>query len=223
MYCSEVKNILDEYLDDSMAQGQALEVSEHVAACDACAAELNAHRSIRDLLQTLPLDGPDEDFLDRAIARAADATDAPTGRQDRRISDLPTTRRVYGLRVAIAAACALVFFSAVMLTSPRGTETAPFAGYPAVTLATDTVTPVKLMFASEETLEDARLSIQLPVGVELVGYDGRSNLSWTTDLEPGKNILRLPLVGRVPVSDQLVAKLEHPKGTKTFRLQVTVN
>lgn len=90
-------------------------------------------------------------------------------------------------------------------------------------LERDTVTPIKLVFSSPIALTDARLSLQLPVGVELAGYNGRSDLSWSTNLEPGKNILRLPLVGHMPVSAQLVAKLEHPNGTKTFRLQVTVN
>ena len=89
-------------------------------------------------------------------------------------------------------------------------------------MAANTVTPIKLMFESVEALEDARLSLELPVGVELVGYDDRLNLSWTTDLEPGKNVLQLPLVGRMPGSNQLIAKLEHPKGTKTFQLQLTV-
>ena len=66
-------------------------------------------------------------------------------------------------------------------------------GLPVISLIVNEVTPVKLAFSSETALSDARLSLELPVGVELLGHDGQSDLSWTTDLEPGRNVLRLPL------------------------------
>ncbi len=124
---------------------------------------------------------------------------------------------ITGLAAALIGA---LLIGTLLVSNP---DQAPEPGIPGIHLATDMVTPVKLAFSSETALADARLSLSLPIGVELVGYDGQSDLSWQTDLEEGTNVLRLPLVGRVAASDVLVATLEHPSGSKTFRLQVTVN
>ena len=124
---------------------------------------------------------------------------------------------VTGLAAALIGA--LLITSLLTDPEPRAPETT----LQGIHLATNTVTPVKLAFSSETALEDARLTLSLPVGVELMGYDGRTDLSWNTDLEAGTNVLRLPLVGRMAASDVLVARLEHPSGAKTFRLPVTVN
>jgi hypothetical protein len=223
MHCSQVQHSLDEYLDAALDDKRNAEIALHVMGCPECCDELDERQSLREMLQTLAVDGPDEGFLDRAVLQADQTGAARLSERDRRLSDRPETGSRWISRGAIAAAVGLVFITAVLLTAPSGPRTAPLIAPPSVTLAADTVTPVKLMFASDEALEDARFSLQLPVGVELVGYDGRTNLSWTTDLEPGKNLLRLPLVGRIPGSSELVARLEHPKGTKTFRLQITVN
>ena len=122
----------------------------------------------------------------------------------------------------------IVFLASVVFTTTDSDSLAPEDGLPAISLVANEVTPVKLAFSSETALTDARLSLQLPVGVELVGYNGQSDLSWNTNLQPGKNVLRLPLVGRTATANAgggpvlLIARLEHPTGTKTFRLQVTV-
>ena len=123
--------------------------------------------------------------------------------------------------MAIAAAFAVVCATAFIAQQPfSGT---PSSEIPEVTLAIHEVTPVRLVFSAEDALQDARLSLQLPEGVELAGYGGRSELSWKTDLEPGRNVLRLPLVGHLAAVDEVVATLEHTQGTKTFRLKVKVN
>ena len=123
--------------------------------------------------------------------------------------------------MAVAAALVAAVLIGTVLTQPD--LPAPETSLQAIHLDTNTVTPVKLAFSSETALEDARLTLSLPVGVELMGYDGQTDLSWNTDLEEGTNVLRLPLIGRVAASDVLVARLEHPSGAKTFRLPVTVN
>ena len=38
----------------------------------------------------------------------------------------------------------------------------------------------------------------------------------------GHNVLRLPLVGHDLMTETIIARLEHPSGTKTFQLKVTV-
>lgn len=211
MLCNQFEKTIDDYLDGQVDDHAASQIALHLQACPSCLRELEERQTIRKLLAELPVTAPREDFFEEAVTQAA------------RIGDSVNTRRRLRYSGALAAVFAFVLAASVMFDRLDGNGPDSFSELPHVVLEANTVTPVKLVFSSQSALQDAQLSIQLPVGVELAGYNGRSDLSWTTDLEPGKNILRLPLVGRMSVSDQLVAKLEHPSGTKTFRLQITVN
>lgn len=225
MHCNQVHEQLDEFLDGHLDSADALAVSAHLDGCVQCAGERSSREKVRTLMKALPIDKPEASFLKVAVDKAAADSEAPPASPDvignRRATDTSRHWLGSGLGNALAAAFALVFFTAVFLMTGESSPT-PSNDYPEVVLATDTVTPVKLMFESAQPLQDARLSLQLPVGIELLGYNDRSNLSWTTDLESGKNMLQLPLVGRISGSDLMIAKLEHPKGTKTFQLRLTV-
>ena len=228
MNCNDVRAQLDDYLDPRDADSRvdhdrlAASIALHVQGCPDCRSELMERQRLRDDLRALPVATPDADFLARAVAVAAARNghhDARRRQQDhgnggRRRWRAPATL------TALAAALMLAFALGTLVQPP---DPAPEPVYRTIHLIADTVTPVKLAFSSERALPDARLSLNLPVGVELVGYDGRSDLSWSTDLEAGTNVLRLPLVGRRLGTDFLIARLQHPSGSKTFRLQVTVN
>ncbi len=222
MKCIEIENQLDEYLDNLPGEGldddQAATIALHIQGCSACASELEFRESTRQDLQALTVPAPRPGFLEQAVANAAASADQAERRSDER---QPSYNRFGGALMALAAALiAAVLVSSVMTRPDVG---APETTLQSIHLATNTVTPVKLAFSSETALEDARLSLSLPVGVELMGYDGQTDLSWNTNLEEGTNVLRLPLIGRMAASDVLVARLEHPSGAKTFRLPVTVN
>ncbi len=208
MRCNQLPNILDDYLDGMSDPTTAKSVLEHVESCADCNDMIDRERSLRAALAELPIEGPFEDFFEQAIERAA------TRRTD-------TQTRPWPLRFggAVAAVFAVLFMAAVLIQQPFATSSSEF---PEVTLALDEVKSVALVFNSEDALRDARISLQLPKGIELLGYSGRTELSWTTDLEQGKNVLRLPLVGHDLIDETIIARLEHPSGTKTFQLKVTV-
>ncbi len=217
MNCSEVENKLDEYLDNLPGEGldnaEAAAIALHIQSCPDCAEELARREALRQSLKSMAVSAPSAGFLERAVAEAA-ASEAAE-------ADRAAPRRLGGTLMALAAAMVAALLVSTLMTSP--VSPAPETNLQGIHLAADTVTPVKLAFSSETALEDARLTLSLPVGVELMGYDGQTDLSWNTDLEEGTNVLRLPLIGRMAASDVLVARLEHPSGAKTFRLPVTVN
>src|SRR3989441_7287789 len=93
----------------------------------------------------------------------------------------------------------------------------------AVALTIDQPETVRLMFNSAKPLKAATLSLALPENIELVGYGNRRELSWQTDLREGGNLLQLPLVARGTVKDEIVARLSHGGGSKTFRLRFEVD
>lgn len=212
MRCNEAQNILDEYLDKELAFRPRRELETHVARCNACHGELTQRKDLRASLANLTVAKPSEDFFDRALVSAAQVR---TRRRSDRVNAWTKARSL-----ALAATIACAFVTALVLQqSPIGN---PFAKVPEATIARHEVTPVSLMFWAESELQDARLSIQLPQGIALAGYEERSTLTWRTDLEAGNNLLRLPLVGHVAATDEVTAILEHPQGTKKFRLKVTV-
>jgi hypothetical protein len=216
MRCSEVQNIFDDYLHGEIPTEASWDLKRHVSDCTSCQSELDARRAIRRGLVELPVQEPSEGFFDRVFD---DVDDQATPETNRRRTDQPATwptRR----RLAIAAVFAVVCATAFVVQQPF--SGAPSSDIPEVTIAMHEVTPVSLVFSADDELQDARLSLQLPDGVELAGYSGRSALSWKTDLERGKNVLRLPLVGHIASAAEIVATLEHTQGTKTFRLKVKV-
>ncbi|MFV2089161.1 MAG: anti-sigma factor [Pseudomonadales bacterium] len=218
MNCNEIENLLDDYIDELIHPEEVAAIVLHLKGCSDCKTELQARHAVRQQLRALPVPQPTPEFFEKAVVRAAEVDREHSRRrtdQQRRQAAMPL---VGSLAAALLVA---ILLGSVFLTGSG--STAPDHELPTITLDTDTVTPVKLAFSSEQALVGARLTIQLPIGVELVGYNGRSDISWTTDLEQGTNVLRLPLVGRSAATDLLIAKLEHPTGTKTFRLQVTVN
>jgi len=77
-----------------------------------------------------------------------------------------------------------------------------------------------MVFNSSKPLRAATLSLALPDNVEVVGYGSRRELSWQTDLREGQNLLQLPLIAHGTVKDELLARLSHGAGTKTFRLKI---
>jgi hypothetical protein len=222
MNCIEVAKNLDEYLENLPGEGlddaEAGAIALHIQSCPACAKELEHRESLRQDLQAIDMPAPRPGFLEQAVAKAAASADQA---QLQSATRQPHSNRFGGALMALAAALVAAVLIGSVMTHP--VNPAPETTLQAIHLATNTVTPVKLAFSSETALEDARLSLSLPVGVELMGYDGRTDLSWNTDLEEGTNVLRLPLIGRMAASDVLIARLEHPSGAKTFRLPVTVN
>ena len=92
-----------------------------------------------------------------------------------------------------------------------------------VSLTLERPETVRLVFNSAKPLQAATLSLALPENIELVGYDGRRELAWQTDLNEGRNLLQLPLIARGAVKDELVARVSHSGSSKTFRLRIGVN
>ena len=80
----------------------------------------------------------------------------------------------------------------------------------------------RLTFDSKHELQAAAISVQLPDGVEITGYEGRDNVRWTTTVKAGTNILELPIVVRSGNGGAILARLEHEGKQKTFEFAVKV-
>ena len=204
MECRDFELHLDDWLDGRLEPVVEKSVQEHVKACTGCRSLRGHALAVKAALRKLEPPAPTPIFLDQALSRAARAGSVGAPRAH---------RAAFGL--ALAASLVLAVAVGVFFTArPAPVET--------VSLTLERPETVRLMFNSAMPLRAATLDVALPQNVELVGYDGRRELVWQTDLREGKNLLQLPLVARGAVKDELVARLSHDGNTKTFRLKIEV-
>jgi len=69
---------------------------------------------------------------------------------------------------------------------------------------------------TDKELKGATISIILAGNVEISGFAGQRELTWTEDLDAGVNRLSLPLVATGKDGGQVVVRLIHPKSEQVF-------
>lgn len=210
--CRTLDDCLDDYVDGELSPASRADLDAHVDACAACRQRLERERGLRALLAdyraTAPK--PKAGFFDQALERAA-----AQGRRERRNRWFMTTAGT-----GIAASIALWLVTTTPLDAPLPPAA---AGLPAVTMTLAEPRTVRLLFDSETALADARLTIDLPPGVSIAGFPGRQQLSWTTSLAPGPNLLPLTLVASEGAGGELIANLQHGDDARSFRLQISID
>ena len=217
MQCKQADSLIDAYMDGDLVGELKSALDRHAEACIDCRARISQERALRARLEALPIEGPDDGFFERALSAAKVAQpDEATGAKT---SARPSRHWAIRSGGALAAGFTLWFAAGYLLNAPA---IAPNPALPEVAISMSQPTPVNLVFTSTGDLMGARVSLQLPAGIELAGYDGRRELTWTTDLKDGKNVLRLPLVAHAVPAEEIVARLEYGDETKTFRLKVRV-
>lgn len=206
--------------------GQQAEFDAHRAACSACQASYEAEVVLLTALREMPVPAPSADFADRVLRAAIAQKGAQTTGHHQRHGFM------WGFGSAAVAALALwvvvgVFPGAV---SPVGSvsdevvatnaEPASNTHKPELSIVLNQQQDIKLAFYSGESLKGAKITIRLPENVALVGYPGRRQLSWTTNLKKGDNLLRLPVIATQIAKGELIADIEFEGRVKTLMLGV---
>lgn len=132
-----------------------------------------------------------------------------------------STRRLTGVIGGAIAAGVLAWLVFPVFTDAPGTP--PRSSAPeVVNIALARPETIHLLFSTSEALENAKLTVVLPPGVELAGFPGQREISWHTSLAPGRNLLPLELLAVGPAGGELLAYLEHGTRDKAFRLQLKI-
>ncbi len=66
--CSQVVDLLVDYVENRLAESRRLELDRHLAGCSSCAAALNTYRSTVSLLDSLTEDDLPEELRTRLRA-----------------------------------------------------------------------------------------------------------------------------------------------------------
>jgi hypothetical protein len=154
---------------------------------------------LRAGLRDMPVPEPRDGFVDRVLAKAANAAPARAPRRIRSTLHRPATWWAAGAG-ALAASLVFVIVWWMRAAAPQETD---------VTLALNENREVSLVINSERALEDATIRLYVTGSVALVGYEGERELQWATSLTPGANLLSLPVVARAPGDGRIVAEIEH--------------
>lgn len=212
MTCKPLNENLDDFVDGRLDPADRTALTAHVADCADCRKTVDDARRLRTLLKehgAADMPVPDTAFFDQALAKAAHAG----SRRERHRYWLK------GFGSAVAAGLALFAVTLLLLKSPDAIDT---HGIPGVTMALEQPQTVNLVFASASALVDATLTVALPDGVNVAGFEGQREISWVTTLQQGKNVLPLRLIATSPEGGELLATLQHADDDRTFRLRVTV-
>jgi len=207
MNCEHHQARLDPYLDAELGADDVAAVEAHLEQCPACRRIFERGRSLQRALAAYPVSGPTPDFAERALARA------------KTIPRRPPRLVAAGFVAAFAASVLTLIYTGLMVSAPVSD---PAAGLPTVSLSIEESRTINLVFASDMTIEDVTLLVDLPRGVELDGYEGLRQVRWTTQLQAGKNVLPLELRALAGMGGELTARLQHGAREKIFRVNVSV-
>lgn len=211
MTCTLITEQLDDYLAGEIAADQVASLDQHIRDCASCQKIVEQQHSLQARLKEYgasSMPQPDAAFFDRALARAAQ-----NGTKQQRNRWVLT-----GFGGAMAAALAVWMIGGMFFNTPDVANPA----VPGVTMALEEPRTVNLVFSSAEALANATMTVMLPAGVEIEGFQGQREITWMTSLKEGKNVLPLTLIATTPHGGELLATLQHEDDDRLFRVQVTV-
>jgi hypothetical protein len=207
MNCTVDGADLDAYLDDALDAERRARFEAHAADCASCRARLARARTLARALAELPVPPPPPGFEARVLAGA-------------RVVQRPPRIVAAGFVAAFAASVLTLIYTGLMVGPPKRDSVDPL---PVVEMTLDERRTVNLVFAADMPLEEVSLQVALPPGVDLLGYEGRRQVRWSTRLQEGPNLLPLDLVATDAAGGRLTARLRHGGREKVFRIDLAVN
>lgn len=208
MHCDQFQRNVEPCLDGELDAAITADFERHAVRCTSCAESLERRRQLRSALRSLPVAPPEDGFLDSVI----EDTLVTTHRSE----------RWFWSSAGIGGALAASVIAWLVLVLPGDPPLPQTAELETVAISLNVEQTFRVTFNSARELEAATVSLQLPPGVDLVGYEGRDAVTWTTKIAAGANILELPIVVRTGAGGVVQARLEHDGKEKSFRFRVRV-
>ena len=203
MKCNDIKTVIDEYLDDQLSSKQHELFDEHIGSCHSCKQFYADARAVKQMLNDLPLEEPDQGFEQRMFATVRRQYTQPSRHHFKA-----------GFATAVAASLAIWFAASVFV--PETIE----PSLDVVSIGLQESRDLKLVITSVDDIQLASMQIELPDNIELLGYPGQKMLAWETRLDKGQNVLTLPVQALGKVKGELVARVGYGDKQKIYRLRL---
>ena len=202
MHCQQFDQWLDDYLDGDLLPPQQQQFKEHCQQCARCQTVLRQSLEILQTLRAMPVPAMPEDYAQRQFQRL----------WSEKRYEQPVRRRRYFYYPALAASLLLGVLLGGGLMNWFASGPSPLSIQP-LTVALYETREVRFVVNARRDLASARVTIRIPDHLELAGYPGRQELTWTTSLKAGANLLSLPLRAANPGSGEVVMVIDSKAGT----------
>lgn len=179
MKCTDINRHIDDYLDSTLNPRDLSAFEQHVSTCSACADGLAMAKTLAAELRQLPVPEHTADFEQRVF------TEVRRAHKDDHKRDFH-----FATGFATAAVASVAIWFAASLYVPDTVLEQPQM----ITVALNQSQMVSLVIDSHADIQQADLSIDLPVNMELYGYPGQRTLAWQASLKKGQNILEIPVM-----------------------------
>ncbi|HZW60573.1 MAG TPA: hypothetical protein VFE85_09770 [Woeseiaceae bacterium] len=183
------------------------QLEAHLESCDDCRAAARADDALRILRERPPV-APPAGLFERVMRRSRLA-----GKE-------PPRRSRFWLGAGVGAALAASLTVAVMSLGLRATAPDIPAAAPVFQVVRGEPHDVDIAIDMQRDLTGAVITVALRGGIELDGYAGRRELSWTTDLKAGINRLSLPIVATDDAGGRLMVRVHHGGKERRFAMDV---
>jgi hypothetical protein len=207
MNCEQQLSDLDPYLDAELDPRRTAEFEAHAAQCQDCGRRLAQARRLARALAADPVAGPSEEYTQRALTQA-------------RKRQRPPRIVAAGFVAAFSASIVTLIYTGLMVGAPNRDADEVL---PVIAMSLAEPRTVNLVFAADMALDDVSLRVDLPRGIELLGYEGERQVRWSTHLQAGKNVLPLQLRATDALGGFLTARLRYEDEEKVFRINVSVS
>ena len=213
MNCERLHDELDAYIHAELAPKEMATIKAHVDSCVDCFHVVENHDA----------------FCSAMAAVEVEAINPSTAARFIRLAQLEAEQKVahkekLGAFYKGLAAAAFVAVTAFGLNAHLQPNTYIGGASSAVVASTDTVKEVQVIIYVPQSMENAKIALELPETLSLDGHNGVRALAWHTDLGEGANQLTLPLRlnpgSKANAVHFIVANIEHNDEVKTFELKV---
>lgn len=216
MNCTDFKQHLDDYLSNELDERQTAAFLGHAGHCIYCRGELDAAREIGHALRSSDIPPASQGFANRVLRQAKTSPVGSDGKKHQ--------RRGFATGFGSALVAGLALWVVVGLFPGLQETPSPNNPMAGVSIALDQTSQVNLVFQTAQALQNAKIAIELPPHVALVGFPGQRQVEWRTDLIKGKNLLRLPVIASQAGGNQpLIAHIEYGnKKMTTLQINLAV-
>ena len=204
MNCEKIQSLLNDYIDDSLPVLHA-EVVSHCHTCENCARQLESLRLQKEAVKSLPVPPASAGFEKRVIATAI---------QEGRTAQSFQNKSGHFYKFATAAMIsALVLWLGLF----NDTETGKNDLY-LVTVGGE-VRTIKVAIDSEQALDMVNMRVELSDNLELEGFGNKKQISWTTGLHEGVNVISLPIIGIAQGRGDITTRIRLNGKEKVMRIK----
>jgi hypothetical protein len=203
MQCDKATTLIDDYLDGYLDGALERELTDHLAGCPQCRAELQRRQELLVQLRAIPVPAASPGFSQRVLRHARHGHHSRVG---------------FATGFGSAIAAGLLVWFVVGLWQPATTPEP--GGLSVITMRLSQPREVSLAFNVPQAINDVTFRIELPEGVELQGYPSQRELVWQDRLNQGRNIMNLKLIAKQGAEGELLAHIKHGDKERVFRIPV---